>query len=659
MANTEKLSGTDNVTFIQTDDSSAVKSQHLTIPKHEGNVKEAEGSKENVKVELENNEQTRFIYDVYESPPIPLTFGFAIQHGLLSLSASLSTSLLVADIVCARKDEAIKAKLLSTTMFMSGLCTFLQNTIGIRLPLYQGPTATFVVPLVALMSLPAWSCPVENVASGEIYYHKLFYLEGREEVGGERGIYILQRVLADTLFSSAVAMNITTGEDEAVTTVVKIQKLVGSLMIAGALQMLIGFLGLVGLLLRFIGPITVIPALTLMALYVFTSTVRFAKTQWGIAALTVGVTLVLSFYLGKKKTPIPWYSKSRGFHVKWSLFHKMFSILLATMVGWFVSWIVTTAGGYDESPTSLDYYARTDSRTYIIGETKWLIFPYPVTGQFGRPRYDTGALISFLIATLASIIDSIGDYYACVKVIEAPPPPKHAVSRGIAVEGLLSFIAGAAGAGHATSTFGGNIGAIGITKVASLRVFQLLGIIFMFLGIIGKIGAFLVTIPYPVIGGLQIISFGVLAGVMLSNLQFIDLNSRRNLSIIGISMLVAMMLQYWINNSKDAILTGSKDLDNTITMLMANPVFMAGLLACFFDNTMPGTREERGIVAWQDEFKAGVDESETPKCVSEDKRAKKLAKTIYVIPYFDKILKRFRGVGFLPVCPKYDPKFED
>lgn len=33
---------------------------------------------------------------------------------------------------------------------------------------------------------------------------------------------------------------------------------------------------------------------------------------------------------------------------------------------------------------------------------------------------------------------------------------------------------------------------------------------------------------------------------------------------------------------------GYKALDNTILMFLANPVFMAGLLACFLDNTMPG-----------------------------------------------------------------------
>ena len=60
-------------------------------------------------------------------------------------------------------------------------------------------------------------------------------------------------------------------------------QLEGSLMIAGGLHFLVGLTGLVGLLLRFIGPVTVVPALTIMALYVYKATVKFAKAQWGIA----------------------------------------------------------------------------------------------------------------------------------------------------------------------------------------------------------------------------------------------------------------------------------------------------------------------------------------------------------------------------------------
>ena len=40
------------------------------------------------------------------------------------------------------------------------------------------------------------------------------------------------------------------------------------------------------------------------------------------------------------------------------------------------------------------------------------------------------------------------------------------IGRGIAVEGLCSAIAGLLGCGHATTTFGGNIGAVGVTRVS-------------------------------------------------------------------------------------------------------------------------------------------------------------------------------------------------
>ena len=66
---------------------------------------------------------------------------------------------------------------------------------------------------------------------------------------------------------------------------------------------------------------------------------------------------------------------------------------------------------------------------------------------------------------MTSIIDSIADYYACARMCHVPPPPVHAVNRGIMIEGLMSVVSGFYGTGHGTTTYGGNIGCIGITKV--------------------------------------------------------------------------------------------------------------------------------------------------------------------------------------------------
>ena len=87
-------------------------------------------------------------------------------------------------------------------------------------------------------------------------------------------------------------------------------------------------------------------------------------------------------------------------------------------------------------------------------------------------------------------------------------------------------------------------------------MFQVVGLMFILFGIIGKTGAVFVTIPYPVVGGMMMINFGVLIGVVLSNLQFIDLESTRNLGIIGMSMLLSIMFPHWIETTPNAIDTG-------------------------------------------------------------------------------------------------------
>lgn len=52
-----------------------------------------------------------------------------------------------------------------------------------------------------------------------------------------------------------------------------------------------------------------------------------------------------------------------------------------------------------------------------------------------------------------------------IKFLDAPPPPVHAINRGIGTEGLGTILAGLWGSGNGTNTFGENVGAIGVTKV--------------------------------------------------------------------------------------------------------------------------------------------------------------------------------------------------
>ena len=51
-------------------------------------------------------------------------------------------------------------------------------------------------------------------------------------------------------------------------------------------------------------------------------------------------------------------------------------------------------------------------------------------GQWGTPTVSVSAVFGMLAGVLASIVESVGDYYACAKLAGAPPPPVHALNRG-------------------------------------------------------------------------------------------------------------------------------------------------------------------------------------------------------------------------------------
>jgi nucleobase transporter 1/2 len=100
---------------------------------------------------------------------------------------------------------------------------------------------------------------------------------------------------------------------------------------------------------------------------------------------------------------------------------------------------------------------------YII--LKQLYKCFLITVQFGIPTVSSVGYVGFLIVTLVSVLESVCDYHAAARMSGVPPPPPHAVNRGIAMEGFASIISGMVGAGHATTSYSHNIGAIGITKV--------------------------------------------------------------------------------------------------------------------------------------------------------------------------------------------------
>lgn len=51
--------------------------------------------------------------------------------------------------------------------------------------------------------------------------------------------------------------------------------------------------------------------------------------------------------------------------------------------------------------------------------------------QWGFPTVTAAGVIGMMSAVVSSIIESIGDYYACARLSCAPPPPIHAINRQV------------------------------------------------------------------------------------------------------------------------------------------------------------------------------------------------------------------------------------
>ena len=62
--------------------------------------------------------------------------------------------------------------------------------------------------------------------------------------------------------------------------------------------------------------------------------------------------------------------------------------------------------------------------------------------QFGIPMISVGTVGAMMGAIVASMLDSCADYIAYARTMGYPMPPKHAVSRGIAMEGIATIISG-------------------------------------------------------------------------------------------------------------------------------------------------------------------------------------------------------------------------
>jgi len=461
--------------------------------------------------------QNELIYGIDDRPPPGETLALGFQHYLTMFGSTVAVPLLLAPALgmdASTPEGAVAISwLISTMFFVSGITTLLQTTLGNRLPLVQGGTFSLLAPTFAICGSAA---------------------------------------LAQQGFE------------------VRLQHVQGAIIVGGVAEALLGYSGLVGVFLRFVGPITIAPTVALIGLSLFEFGAPVAGTHWGIGGLTIALILLFSQYLRRS---------SRIF--------ELFPILLAILTAWGVSWVFTATGVFGP-----EHVAHVSGAK--VAHAPWFRVPYPF--QWGPPVFTFGAIVGMFAGYLASMVESVGDYYACARLSGAPIPDKKTINRGIGMEGLGCVVAGIFGTGNGTTSYSENIGAIGLTRVGSRRVVQAGAVLMILLASLGKFGALFATIPQPIVGGMYCAMFGMIAAIGLSNLQFVDLNSPRNLFILGFALFMGLSLpEYFGQNPVELRYAWLSGIVNTIG---STGMAVGALCAFVLDNTVPGTREERGLAAW-------------------------------------------------------------
>jgi nucleobase transporter 1/2 len=467
-------------------------------------------------------EKKWIIYTIEDKPPTGESIFLGIQHYLTMFGATVLIPLILAGAM--KMPAGDTALLISTIFLVSGITTWLQSTIGNRLPVVQGGSFSFLPPAFVIIGA--------TVGKGMGYE-------------------------------------------------IAVQQITGAIIIASAFEIVLGWSGLIGKVRKYVGPVTIGPTIALigLALYKVGAPVAFSGglgSSWFVAGLTIIALILYSQFFGKK---------SRLF--------LLFPVLLAIVTGWVIAIIISLVGWVGPGDPAFVDWGK-------VAEAPWVSYMPIVPFKWGVPQFQIALILAMVAAYLASMIESIGDYYAVSRISEAPIPTGSMISRGLGTEGIGCLIAGFLQTCNGSTTYSENIGAIGLTRVASRHVVRWGATVMIILAFVTKFGAIFTTMPSPVVGAMYCGLFGMIAAVGLSNLVLCDMTSARNLFIIGFAFFMGLSLpEYFAKFPMGADWPDSvRWLGDIITTVGSTGMAVAGLIGLTLDNIVPGTEEERGLKAW-------------------------------------------------------------
>jgi uracil-xanthine permease len=168
----------------------------------------------------------------------------------------------------------------------------------------------------------------------------------------------------------------------------------------------------------------------------------------------------------------------------------------------------------------------------LIANAAWFGAP-----AFSAPVFDARAIILIAPVALILVAENLGHLKAVGAMTGRNMDPH--IGRAFLGDGVATMVSGGGG-GTGMTTYAENIGVMAATRIYSTALFVVAGLFAILLGFSPKFGALIHTIPLPVMGGVSIVVFGLIAiaGAKIWVDNKVDFTDSRNLIVAAITLVL-------------------------------------------------------------------------------------------------------------------------
>lgn len=160
---------------------------------------------------------------------------------------------------------------------------------------------------------------------------------------------------------------------------------------------------------------------------------------------------------------------------------------------------------------------------------------------YGLPVFDMNAILMIMPALFVVFAEHVGHLVVTSNIVGKDLMAEPGLKKSLLGDGLANIISGIFGATPNT-TYGENIGVLAITRVFSVWVIGGAALLAIIISFIGKVSAVIHAIPVPVMGGVSILLFGIIAASGLRMLveRKVDYTKPANLMLTAIVLVVGL-----------------------------------------------------------------------------------------------------------------------